>query len=125
MPELDGAQLVNAKLYRNVLVVIVTTAGRYDKYIFRFAKDFGSYDLRTVADVATTDIDFTVLDTGVVLHLTDDDKLEVFSSVKDSAKLAVLEDQVLQDDLKLFHTGAQALLAKGRKLYRFKLVSQV
>jgi hypothetical protein len=123
LAELDGAQIVNAKLYRRVLMVVVTTAGRYDKYVFRFAKDFGSYDLRRSLDVATTDIEFTVLDTGVVLHLTDDDRLEVFSSAKDSAKLSLLDDPVLKEDLKLFHKGTQALLAKGRKLYKFRLVS--
>ena len=123
LTELDGAQIVDAKLYRSVLIAIVTTAGRYDKYIFRFAKDFGSHDVRRLPDVASTNIEFTVLDTGVVLHLTDDDKLEVFSSVKDSVKLSVIEDRALEDDLKLFHTGTQALMAKGRKLYKFKLVS--
>lgn len=123
--ELDGAEIVNAKLYRNVLVAIVTTAGRYDKYVFRFAKDFASYDVRTLADVATGDIDFTVLDTGVVLHFTDDDKLEVFSATKDSVKLSAFEDPALKGDLKLFHTGKQALIAKGRTLYRFRLMTKV
>ena len=124
LAELDHAQIVNAKLCRRVLMVVIANAGRYDKYVFRFAKDFASYDLRRILDVATTDIEFTVLDTGVVLHLTDDDKLEVFSSAKDSAKLHVLDDPVLKQELKLFHKGTQALLAKGRKLYKFKLVSQ-
>ena len=81
-------------------------------------------DVRRIVDVSTTDIEFTVLDTGVVLHLTDDDRLEVFSRVKESAKLSMLDDPVLKDELKLFHKGTQALLAKGRKLYKFKLVTQ-
>jgi hypothetical protein len=124
LTELDGAQIVNAKLYRRVLMVVVATNGHYDKYIFRFAKDFSSYDLRRILDVATTDIEFTVLDTGVVLHLTDDDRLEIFSSAKESAKLSLLDDPVLKNELKLFHKGTQALLARGRKLYKFRLVSQ-
>jgi len=123
LAELDGAQIVNAKLYRNVLIVLVTNAGRYDKYVFRFVKDFGSYDVRIVPDVTTPNIEFTVLDTGVVLHLIDDDKLEIFSNAKDSMKISVIEDEALKDDLKLFHTGKQALMAKGRKLYKFKLVT--
>ena len=121
LAELDGAQIVNAKLHRNVLVVLVTNAGRYDKYVFRFVKDFGSYDVRILPDVTTPDIEFTVLDTGVVLQLIDDDKLEIFSSMKDSIKVSVIEDEALKDDLKLFHTGKQALMAQGRKLYKFKL----
>jgi len=74
-----------------------------------------------LADVANTDIEFTVLDTGVVLHLIDYDKLEIFSSAKDSMKVSVLEDEALHDDVKLFHTGKQALMAKGHKLYKFKM----
>jgi hypothetical protein len=122
LTELDGAQIVNARLYRNVLVVVVTTAGQYDKYVFRFAKDFSAYDVRKLPDVTANDTEFTVLDTGVVLHLIDDDKLEVFSSSMDSMKFSVLEDDALKDDIKLFHTGKQALMARGCKLYKFKLV---
>ena len=118
---MDGTQIVDARLYRNVLVVVVAAGGSYDKYIFRFAKDFSSHDARRLADVATTGIEFTVLDSGVVLHLTDDDKLEVFSNAKDSVNLRVVHDPALVGDLKLFHTGAQALLAKGSKLYGFKM----
>jgi hypothetical protein len=121
LAELDGAQIVNAKFYRRVLMVVIANSGRYDKYVFRFAKDFGSYDLRRLVDVTTTDVEFTVLDTGVVLHLTDDDRLEVFSSAKDSARCSELDDPALKEELKLFHKGTQALLAKGRKLYKFKL----
>ncbi|HEU4509243.1 MAG TPA: hypothetical protein VFR78_13435 [Pyrinomonadaceae bacterium] len=121
LPELDSARIVDAKLYRNVLVVVVADKGRYDKLIFRFSKDFAAYDVRRLQDVATTGIEFTVLDTGVVLHLNDDNNLEVFSSTKDSAKLSVLEDEALKENLKLFHTGAQALMAKGRNLYKFGL----
>jgi hypothetical protein len=124
LAELDGAQIVIARLYRNVLVVVVTTEGRYDKLVFRFAKDFDSYDVRKLPDVTNPGIEFTVLDTGVVLHLIDDDRLEVFSSMKNSMKFSVLEDEALRVDLKLFHTGRQALMAKGRKLYKFKLVPQ-
>ena len=43
--------------------------------------------------------------------------------MKDSMKISVVEDDALKDDLKLFHTGKQALMAKGRTLYKFKLVS--
>jgi hypothetical protein len=75
-------------------------------------------------DVTNSAIEFTVLDTAVVLHLIDDDKLEIFSSLKDSTRFSVLEDEALKDDLKLFHTGKQALMAKGRQLYKFKLVTQ-
>ena len=55
LAELDRAQIVNAKLERNVLIAVVASGGRYDKYVFRFAKDFSSHDVRMLADVAATD----------------------------------------------------------------------
>lgn len=123
LPELDGYQIVDAKLERNVLLVLVVKNGRYDKLIYRFGKEFGSYDVRVIADLATTGIEFTVLDTGIVLHLTEDNKLEVFSSVRGSANIRTVSDAVLQDDIRLFHNGVQALISRGNEFFRIRLQS--
>lgn len=123
LPELDGKQIVNARLYRNVLVAVIASGGQYVKLIFRFTKDFSSYTILKFNDVATTDIEFTVLDSGVVLCMGDDNDLLVFSSNKDSHTTRIVKDPALRDDVRLFHTGTQALLAKGHKLYKFRLLS--
>ena len=86
MPELDDYQIVDARLDRNVLIVVVTTEGGYDKPIFRFSDDFSGYDCRRLDDIVSTGIEFTVLDSGIVLHLAEDGRLEVFPNVRDSAK---------------------------------------
>lgn len=124
LPELDGYRIVDARLERNVLLAVGAKAGRYDKLIFRFADDFSSYDLRVTPDIASTGIDFTVLDTGVVLHLTDEDALEVFARHKGSDHVKIIQDAAVQSDVKLFHIGAQALLARGSKLYKISLRQQ-
>ena len=121
LPELDGSQLLDAKLYRNVLMVLGTKAGRYDKLIFRFADDFGSYDVRVVPYISSINLDFTVLDSGVVLHMADEDQLEIFSRLKDSTNIKALQDPSLQGDVRIFHTGAQALIARGNSLYKIKM----
>jgi hypothetical protein len=118
--ELDGYQTLEAKLDRRVLMVVGTKEGRYDKLIFRFAADFSSYDLRVVPECSSTNINFTVLDSGVVLHMTDEDDLEIFS-LKDAANIRVVRDPALQGDVRLFHVGAQALIARGSTLYRIKM----
>jgi hypothetical protein len=79
--------ILEARLDRRVLMVVGTKEGRYDKLIFRLAADFGSYDLRIVPECSSTNINFTVLDSGVVLHMTDEDNLEIFSRLRDAAKL--------------------------------------
>jgi len=123
IPELDDCQIVDARRDRNVLIVAVTTEGRYDKLIFRFSDDFSGYDCRRLDDIVSTGIEFTVLDSGIVLHLAEDGRLEIFPNVKDSAKIRVIRDQALDEDLRLFHTGTQALFAGGPSLYKIRLKS--
>lgn len=122
--ELDGYQIIDARLYRNVLMVIAARGGVYDKLIFRFNDDFNGYDLRVVPDVSSISINFTVLDSGVVLHMTDEDQLEVFSRLKDSSHIKAIRDGFIEGDVRLFHTGSQALFARGNTLYRIRMRSQ-
>lgn len=124
LPELDGYQLLDARLSRNVLLAVGARGGRYDRLVFRFADDFGSYDSRVTRNVSTTDINFTVLDTGVVLHLTDEGALEVFPRRKGATGLRTFHEPGVGDDARLFHTGARALVARGTKLYEFKMRRQ-
>jgi hypothetical protein len=119
--ELDGYRILEAKLDRRVLMVVGTKEGRFDKLIFRFAADFASYDLRVVLECSSTYINFTVLDSGVVLHMTDEDNLEIFSRLKDAANIRVVQDPAMQGDVRLFHVGAQALIARGNTLYKIKM----
>lgn len=124
LPELDPYQIIDAKLHRNVLMVVGARGGGYDKLIFRFAEDFGDYDTRVVPGVPSADINFTVLDGGVVLHLNDEGALEVFSRAKGSPDVKTFQDPSVGGDARLFHSGARALVARGSKLYRFSMRGQ-
>ena len=121
LSELDGHQVVSARIERNVLIVVTTQQGRYDKFIYRFARDFSGYDLRRITDITSIDINFTVLDTGIVLHLIDDNKLEVFSSDKNSSTVRTVQDPLLETEVRLLHSGKQALIARGSKLCKINL----
>jgi len=124
LSELDGYQILDARLYRNVLLVVGAKGGQYDKLVLRFADNFAEYDSRVVPDVSSTDINFTVLDSGVVLHLTDEGALEVFSRLKNSTDIKTIHDPSVGGDARLFHTGGQALIARGSKLYKFTMRRQ-
>ncbi len=121
LPELDSYRIVDAVLNHNVLIAIGTRQGSYDKLIYRFMDDFSSYDLRIMSDIQASGIDFKVLDSGVVLHLTDEDKLEVFFRQKDSTTIKVIQDPAIEGGVKLFNSGVQALIARGPRLYKIKL----
>ncbi len=125
LAELDGYQVVDARLMKNVLLVVATKSGIYDKLIFRFADDFSSYDVRVVANIAATDIEFTVLDSGIVLSVTDEGDFEVFSRVKHSAEIKVIDDPAVEGDLRLFHVGTQALIARGNRLHKINMLRPI
>ena len=122
--ELDGYRIIDARLYRQVLVVIGNKEGRYDKLIFRFLEDFSDYDVRLAPDIALTNINFTVLESGVALHLNDEDELEIFPQIKGSTKIKVISDPAILGDVKLFAKGSQALIARAHKLYRLRMQRQ-
>ncbi len=121
LPELDGYQLLDARLCRNVLVAVGARGGRYDRLVFRFADDFGSYDARVVGGVSSADINFTVLDTGVVLHLDEEGALELFPRRAGASDVKTFKEPGVGADARLFHTGAQAYVARGPKLYKFTM----
>jgi hypothetical protein len=121
LPELDKYRIIDARIERNVLILLGNNGGNYDRLIFRFSKAFDSYDLRVSADVTLTGINFTVLDNGTVLHLTDNDELEVFPCVKGATAIRTLVDQALAGGIRLFSKGNQALFARGNKLYAFTM----
>ena len=121
LAELDGAQVLDARLQGGVLMVVAARAGRYEKLIFRFDTDYASYDVRVVPDIAATGLNFVVLAHGVCLHLSDKDELEVFPARKGAAGLKVLADPALGGDSLLLHDGPQALMARGGALSGFAM----
>jgi hypothetical protein len=99
LPELDGYQLLDARLCRNVLLAVGARVG----------------------DVSSTDINFAVLDTGVVLNLTDEGALELFPRRKGAPDFKTFEDPAVGADARLFRVGPQAYVARGHRLYKFNM----
>jgi len=77
--------------------------------------------VRIIEDIGSTDINFTVLDTNLVLHLTDESKLEIFSANRSAGSVRVLKDSLLESDVRLFHLGKQALISRDNKIFKINL----
>jgi tRNA A-37 threonylcarbamoyl transferase component Bud32 len=77
MPELDGSRIIDAKCERNICVVIAEKEGIYNRHVFTFDAKFKTYTMRVDTDVTVTDVNFTVLPTGVTVMATDTD-VEIF-----------------------------------------------
>ena len=120
--ELLGYKLVSAKFEKNVLMVIGHKNGKYDKLIFRFDNTWnGEYDLRIINDVENAGINFVVLDSGNIVHLLEDGKLEIFSCKKDSKNIKQIVDKAIDGDIKIFKEHGTLLFSKGGKVFSMKM----
>jgi hypothetical protein len=121
MAELDSYKIVDAKFDGGVLMVIGAKGGRYDRLVFRFDPEFATYDLRTIADISPTGLNFITLSTGICVALTEEETLEAFSARQGVAGVRVVEDTALGNDLRLTKVGGKAGFTRGDKVYQVSL----
>jgi len=120
-PEFKGYQIIDAKYDNNVLMVIGSRKGKYDKFVLKFDDKFSTYSLRRVDDISYSGINFAVLENGIVVHINDNEEVEIFSNKKDSNKVKVVDSSVISGDMRLFNDGVRIVFAKGKKMYRLKM----
>jgi hypothetical protein len=119
--ELDGYTILDARYIRSVLVIAATRGGQCDTFVFRFDTAFREYDARIASTGNYVGVELAVLASGVCLLLNDSDEIEVFPSKPGSTATRVFADTEVRGDARLFGRGAQALFARGRTLYGFRM----
>jgi len=119
IPELENCRITEAKYENNVLMVIGLDkkSGKYNRFIFRFSNDWAGYDVRVIDDITTTGINFTVLDKGICVCLTEEEKLEIFSNQKGNTPIKSFDDPAIDGEMKFCHAGGQVRFARGNKLF--------
>lgn len=115
--ELEGMRVIDAKYMSQVLVVIAEHGGKYARLVFRFAAGFQDYDLRSTTMDTVDDVNFTVLDNGLVLLMTEQDELECFTNRRDSTTFKVIADPALDRTFRLFKDGQRALAVNADGIY--------
>lgn len=121
LPELDEHRIIEAKFDNQVMIVIASKDNKYNKFVFRFSEEFDSYTCRLIQDVQYSGINFVVLDNGVCVHINEQAQMEVFTNKPESKNLTLIEDPILQDDIRLFKDGIQVLFANKNVMYRMKM----
>jgi hypothetical protein len=61
------------------------------------------------------------LPNGVIVCLTEEEKVEIFNAKKDLSGSKVYSDPAVKGDMLLFHSGQQVRLTHEDKLYSFKV----
>lgn len=119
--ELDGCKVIDARLSRNVLMVLAARGGTYSRMVFRFDDAFAVYDVRIVADVAPSGVNFATLDSGVCACMAENGTLEVFSTRMGSAQSMSLDvPPGIGSGSLVVHGGKLACIA-GDRLYRLEM----
>lgn len=120
MPELAGYKIVDARYDRRVLMVLGAKGGQYDRLSFRFSEDHSAYQaLAPALDVTPAGLNFIVLDSGVCVHLTEDERLEV--SALGSSKVKEVKSAVLGNDMRLVHSGGRVAFIRGDRVFRMTM----
>lgn len=121
IPDLDRYRIVDAKFDGGVLMVVGAKSGKYDRLVFRFDDLFASYDLRCVDDITPSGLNFVTLGNGTCVCLTEDEKIEAFSSRKDSQNMKTVDDPVLGNDMRLMVVGGRVGFQRAGKIYQMSM----
>jgi len=117
IPQLDGYRIVEAKSDKWVTVIVAEKKGQFDRFIIVFNKDYTSFDVRKVDDVAYDTINFTVMDNGLCALLASPTELELFVN---NQKVEVLEDPPFDSTMKLFSTTDGIYFINGNSIHQIK-----
>lgn len=122
LSEFNGHTIVDAKFQRNVLVVVgVDKQGKYNQVIYRFDEDMNIKTMKVDKDITFTGINFTVLESGTAILMTDEEKLLMFRNEANSMSLKDIDDPAIESDMKLTHKGSTAIVMKDNKLYSISM----
>lgn len=133
IPELDKYRVTSARydsgvlmvegIYQRSVAIGVSGSGafQYDRLVFRFDEDYSSYDVSVYDAVQPTGCNFTVLDSGVAVHMNDEEKIELFSKTKGRQTIKVIDDPVLGGDMLLDKQGGTLVFTRGGRLYSMRM----
>lgn len=121
VPELDCYQIITAKYESNVAVLIGFKDQSYTRITLVFTKDHRHYQCRTQQDIDYKEINFTVLDNGIVLSITDDGSMELFKNQETANPVTELHDPIIQTNMQLTHENNTAMFLASKELYQLSM----
>jgi len=119
LDSLQGYQIIDAKFEGGVLMIVGAKKGKYDRFMFVIEKNEVTQS-RASSDIQSYGLNFTVLDNGICVSITDTEDVEVFS-VKNINKVKVIQDKVINGGMRLFHDGNTVMFSDGKKMFSLKM----
>lgn len=119
--ELDDYQIMDAKHELFTCILIGRKGNKYDRIILTFDTSYNEYKCVVQEDVDFLPVNFIVLDSGIVIQITDDDAVEIFYNTPSKQKLKRIEDPAIDSSMHLVQDGTRVLFFKGNKLHSMKM----
>ena len=123
IPELNDYQIMDAKYENKVCVLTGHKGGKYSRFVIIFNDKHNKYKLRQIDDVDYASINFTCLDNGVCVLITDDDAVEIFLNRIDKDAVKRIEDPIINSTMRLCKEGNQVRFFRDNKVYEIKMRS--
>jgi len=121
VPEMDGSQVLEGAYVSGVSVFTVYQNNRYHRYILIWDASHARYQIRQHADIDYRDVNFCVLNHGLVLLITAEETLEVFQATAAEATVKVIHDPQISTDMRLFSAQDQAIFCLGHRVYQWHM----
>jgi len=115
LPDLDGYRILDAKYDKNLLMVVGIKKGEYDRFIFNL-KDGKVKESRKVKNVMYSGLNFTVLDKGICISITEQDNIEIFHQ-NALTKIKAITDKKIHGGMRLTSDGNKVLFFDKTKLH--------
>lgn len=119
LESLTGYQVIDAKYDLGVLVVIARNGKQYDKFLFSINESKIIAE-RKVENITYTGINMAVLDKGIAVMITHEEKVEVFATTNVN-KVNIIEDPDVSADMQLYAKGGKIAFTDGKRLYRLQM----
>jgi len=121
IPELNDFQIMDAKYENQICVLTGHKGGVYSRFIVVFDPKHTKYACRITNDVDYAPINFTCLDNGVCVLITDDDAIEIFLNRIDKDSVKRIEDPIINSTMRLCKEGNQVRFFRDNKVYEIKM----
>lgn len=113
-------KIIDAKYEDQILMIIsVDKTGTYHRHVYWFDNNWNKQEL-IVSNIVNTGLNFTVLDNGVCILINEEEKVEIFHK-NNPLNRKVIDDPVVESDMKLISQGSQTMFTRGDKLYSFSM----
>jgi serine/threonine protein kinase len=116
IPELDGYRIIDGKYENGICIFIAMSKnGEYNRIILSFNLEHTFYEYTIENNVAAIDINFTVLDNGIVILFDDSDNILLFNKGKIDDRKQIV-DPNMNVGYTLCRAGNNVRMFSGNKL---------